>query len=39
MQQTASAVAVLMLRISPPDYAELFELSLALCSDLDGPSA
>jgi hypothetical protein len=39
MQQAASAVAALMLRISPPDYAEPFELSVALCSDLDGPSA
>jgi hypothetical protein len=39
MQQSASAVAARMLRISLPDYAELVELSLALCSDLDGPSA
>jgi hypothetical protein len=37
MQQNASAVAALMLQISPPDYAELFDLFLALCSDLDPP--
>ena len=37
MQQSASAVAALMLRISAPDYAELFDLFLALCSDLDRP--
>jgi len=37
MQQSASAVAALMLRISAPDYAELLDLFLALCSDLDRP--
>jgi hypothetical protein len=37
MQQGASAAAALMLRISAPDYAELFALFLAVSSDLDRP--
>jgi len=37
--QSQSAVAALMLWNRPPDYAELFKLSVAVCSDLDGPSA